>query len=79
MRFLSLYKPGKDAVPPSEEQLAEFGKFNEQLAKSGALLATEGCQPSAKGCASADLGRHAQRDRRAVHRDEGADRRLRTA
>jgi hypothetical protein len=51
MRFLSLYKPGKDAgtVPPSQEEMAKVGKLCEDMAKRGALLATEGCQHSSKG------------------------------
>jgi hypothetical protein len=34
---------------PSEEILTEMGKFNEELAKAGVLLAGEGLQPSSKG------------------------------
>jgi len=34
---------------PSEEILTEMGKFNEELAKAGVLLAAEGLQPSSKG------------------------------
>jgi hypothetical protein len=51
MRFLSVYKPGKDAAaaPPSKEQMAEMMKFTEEMFKTGSLLATEGCQPSSKG------------------------------
>ena len=51
MRFLSLYKPGKDAdeTPPSQEHMAAMGKFCEEMARAGSLLATEGCQSSAKG------------------------------
>jgi len=36
-------------VMPSEELLAEMGRFNEELAKAGVLLAGEGLQPSSKG------------------------------
>jgi len=36
-------------VLPSEKLLAEMGKYNEELAKAGVLLAGEGLQPSAKG------------------------------
>jgi hypothetical protein len=36
-------------VLPSEELLAEMGKYNEELAKAGVLLAGEGLQPSSKG------------------------------
>ncbi|HEV2085333.1 MAG TPA: YciI family protein [Gemmatimonadales bacterium] len=34
---------------PTQELLAEMGKFNEELAKAGVLLAAEGLQPSSKG------------------------------
>jgi hypothetical protein len=34
---------------PSEQLLAEMGKFNEELVKAGVLLAGEGLQPSSKG------------------------------
>src|SRR6266498_2685462 len=52
MRFMLLVKANTDTeagVPPSEELLAEMGKFNEELAKAGVLLAAEGLQPSSKG------------------------------
>jgi hypothetical protein len=34
---------------PSTEMLAEMGKYNEELAKAGVMLAGEGLQPSSKG------------------------------
>ncbi len=50
MRFMTLYKPGHEAdAPPSPEHIAEMGRFIEELAKSGVLLATDGLQSSAKG------------------------------
>jgi hypothetical protein len=36
-------------VMPSEELLAAMGRFNEELAQAGVMLAGEGLQPSAKG------------------------------
>jgi hypothetical protein len=36
-------------VMPSEELLAEMGKYNEELVKAGVMLAGEGLQPSSKG------------------------------
>jgi hypothetical protein len=36
-------------VMPSEKLLAEMGKYNEELAKAGVLLAGEGLHPSSKG------------------------------
>ena len=54
MRFLMLYKPADSTndeagVPPSEQEIARMGKFIEEQARSGTLLAAEGCQPSSKG------------------------------
>ena len=34
---------------PSEQMLAEMGKFNEELVKAGVMLAGEGLQASSKG------------------------------
>jgi hypothetical protein len=34
---------------PDEKLLAEMGKFNEELAQAGAMLAAEGLHPSSKG------------------------------
>jgi hypothetical protein len=52
MRFMIMIKADRDTeagVLPSEELLAEMGKYNEELAKAGVLLAGEGLQPSSKG------------------------------
>lgn len=50
MRFLCLYKPSKpEGTPPSQQEMAAMGKLIEEGFKSGWLLATEGCLPSAKG------------------------------
>jgi len=52
MRFMILVKADKNSeagVMPSEKLLAEMGKYNEELAKAGILLAAEGLHPSAKG------------------------------
>ncbi len=52
MRVMAIVKASKDSeagVMPSEELLAEMGKFNEEMAKAGVLLAGEGLQPSLKG------------------------------
>jgi len=50
MRFLCLYKPAKaEGTPPTEKEMAEMGKLIEDSMKSGKLLATEGCLPSALG------------------------------
>ena len=50
MRFLCLYKPSKaECAPPTQGEMAEMGRFIEESVKSGKLLATEGCLPSALG------------------------------
>jgi hypothetical protein len=50
MRFLCLYKSAKpEGTPPTEKEMAEMGKLIEDWMKSGRLLATEGCLPSALG------------------------------
>lgn len=52
MRFMMIVKANKDSeagMLPTEQQLAEMGKYNEELVKAGVLLAGEGLQASAKG------------------------------
>src|SRR3954452_6646765 len=52
MRFMILIKASKDSEAgrmPSEQLLADMGKFNEELVKAGIMLAGEGLQPSSKG------------------------------
>jgi hypothetical protein len=52
MRFMIIVKATKDSeagVMPSEQLLAEMGRYNEELAKAGVLLAGEGLHPSSKG------------------------------
>jgi hypothetical protein len=52
MRFMILVKASKDSeagVMPSQELLTKMGKFNEELAKAGVMLAGDGLHPSSKG------------------------------
>ena len=52
MRFMVMVKATKDSEAgkmPSRELLEAMGKYNEELAKAGILLAGEGLQPSSKG------------------------------
>jgi hypothetical protein len=52
MKVMVLVKASKDSeagIMPSQQLLAEMGKFNEELAKAGVLRAGEGLHPSAKG------------------------------
>jgi hypothetical protein len=52
MRVMVIVKATKNSeagILPSEKLLTEMGKFNEELVKSGILLAGEGLHPSSKG------------------------------
>lgn len=52
MRFMIIVKATKDSeagAMPSQPLLTDMGKFNEELAKAGVLLAGDGLQPSSKG------------------------------
>ena len=52
MRFMVIVKATKDSevgVMPDEKLLAAMGKFNEELADAGVMLAGEGLHPSSKG------------------------------
>ncbi len=49
MRFLCLYKPGKPERPPTQQEMAEMGKFIGEAMQAGWLIATEGCLPSVAG------------------------------
>jgi hypothetical protein len=52
MRFMVMVKADKNSeagVMPDQKRLTAMGKFNEELAKAGVLLAGEGLQPSSKG------------------------------
>jgi hypothetical protein len=52
MRFMVMVKATKDSeagVMPTQELLEAMGKYNEQLAKAGIMLAGDGLQPSSKG------------------------------
>jgi hypothetical protein len=52
MRFMIIVKASKSSeagVLPSTALMTEMGKFNEELAKAGVMLAGEGLQPTSKG------------------------------
>jgi hypothetical protein len=52
MRFMIIVKATKNSeagVLPDEKMLTEMGKYNEELAKAGVLLAGEGLHPTSKG------------------------------
>src|SRR5213078_4593295 len=52
MRFMVIVKADKNSeagVMPSKQLLTDMGKFNEELAAAGVMLAGEGLQPTSKG------------------------------
>ena len=52
MRFMVMVKATAESeagVMPDEKLLADMGKFNEELARAGIMLAGEGLHPSSKG------------------------------
>ena len=52
MRFMVIVKANEDSergVMPTEQELAEMGAYNEELAKAGVMLAGEGLHPSSRG------------------------------
>jgi hypothetical protein len=49
MRFISIYKHPECNTPPSAEEMCRMGKLIEDWMKSGKLLGTEGCMPTAMG------------------------------
>ena len=49
MKFLSTYKSRETGVPPTPQHMADMQRLIEKHMKSGALVATEGCLPTALG------------------------------
>ena len=49
MKFLSVYRSPERSTPPTQEEMCNMGKMIEEGMKSGKLVATEGCMPSATG------------------------------
>jgi hypothetical protein len=52
MRVLVIVKANEESeagIMPSEQMLADMGKFNEELVKAGLMLDGEGLHPSSKG------------------------------
>src|SRR5213080_1429587 len=52
MKFMILLKADKNSEAgrlPDEKLLTEMGKYNEELAKAGIMLAGEGLHPTSKG------------------------------
>jgi hypothetical protein len=52
MRFMMIVKASPESeagVLPTEEELAEMGRFNEEMAKAGVMLSGEGLHASSRG------------------------------
>jgi hypothetical protein len=52
MRFMMLVKANKDSEAgkmPTEKELADMAKYNEELVDAGVMLAGDGLQPSSQG------------------------------
>jgi hypothetical protein len=52
MRFMMIVKTDQRSEAgelPTEQELAEMGRYNEELVNAGVMLAGEGLQPSSKG------------------------------
>ena len=63
MRFLSIYKCPERNTPPTQEEMARMGKMVEDWMKTGKLIATEGCMPTALGArVRVDNGRYTVSD-----------------
>ena len=77
MRFLSIYKSRETGHPPTEQEMADMTRLIEKFMKTGELVATEGCLPTAQGAKVrlARLGR--DRNRWPLHRGQGSCRRVR--
>jgi len=64
MKFMLIVKANADTeagVMPTEQELLEMGRFNEELVNAGVMLAGEGLHPSSNGVRIAYAG-----DRRTV-------------
>ena len=59
MRFIVMVKANKDSeagILPTKEELADMGKFNDELVKAGVMLAGEGLKDSSQGVRIAYAG-----------------------
>ena len=79
MKFMILVKADKNSeagLMPDEKLLTEMGKYNEELAKAGIMLAGEGLHPSSNDARVKFAGGKHTVDKRAVPRIQGPDRGL---
>lgn len=50
MRFLCLYRGARpETTPTTPDEMMRMGQLIDEMTRAGVLLASEGCQPSAKG------------------------------
>ena len=49
MRYMTLYRSGKENVPPTEKEMAAMGELIAEMSKAGVLVTTDGLQASSKG------------------------------
>lgn len=49
MRYLAVYRTPETGKPPTEQEMTDVGRLIQDMTNAGVLLATEGCQPTAKG------------------------------
>jgi hypothetical protein len=49
MCIVKATEESEKGIMPEEKMLADMGKFNEEMARAGVMLAGEGLQPSSKG------------------------------
>ena len=60
MRFMMIVKANQESeagILPTEKELADMAKFNEEMVKAGVLLAAEGLHASSKGARISFSGR----------------------
>ncbi len=79
MKFMILVKADKNSEAgrmPDEKLLTEMGKYNEELAKAGIMLAGEGLHPTSKGARVKFAGGKHTVTNGPVPRIERSDRRL---
>ena len=61
MRFMVMVKATRESeagVMPSEQMLADMGRYNEELVKAGVMQAGEGLHPSSKGARVCFFGKN---------------------
>src|SRR5260370_31679293 len=74
IRFMTLYKPGKEATaPPSNELFCRDGEVNRGNGEGWRASRYRRAPTEFAGCARSDLWRKVHRHRWALHRSEGAD------